>query len=714
MSAPVAPPLSPVSGPPSKEITVELFKSLHEGFGDADDIRENKRVADYNTILNTPLRYNRVHGSIDARWPGQIRMGMQVTKIATVTHDLTPVFGVEWIDVVNNLYPAVYYLVGKKIMKIRFGTVTEVGSNVLTDNAVGGMLDDNGSGVPYLYASFGGFATNPLIKRMDGAGTVTTSSDVRAGLLLSLNGKAYRTIFPNPGYATCQVSVCPYGSDRFTAANWGNAQTVGYASTSINVLTAVRQAPVAIKPEGIYAYNAGLDQWVSYTPSWRQFIHLDNGKGAFFLGDTLVVPMGDGGAFIFDGNNARPFDPGGLLATPNVHTTRPSLSATAALRHWLVGATKAGAKQIFAGTSLRFLTEISAATFVDGSSSVRDADLTSKVTFTATTSSKIWVGWDRPFTTIKFDNDVANTNASVLTAKIGQSGGGYASISVRDFTALAGASLGQAGFIIMQADPVIAGWVKTTVNGISAYWVQLTFSANLSAGVTWLNCLISPWYPSVDPTNFPLDGLDRSGALPHLIFGRAEQSAQSPIWHDMASLSEPDDIGVVLMANIGGTSLNYGRNVIAIGRFGIWRLDTAGDDRPGTTPAPFLNNVGLLEGSSQPIEEGYTARLKEIIIEGHEMDPALVGRFYYSWDYGRPWVRIGPKFTRFPAVLRPDSTRMDSKGHRIRWAVGFSQASAAACLSQPVVTRIKANLELRPQRIDDTPDRPLDSTLPRF
>lgn len=689
-------------------VTVKLFKSFHAGFGESEDISDTKRSEAYRAIVDTPVRYQRVHGSIDVRWPGQIRAGLEVRKLATVSHDLRPVFAIEWVDVVNNVYPATYYIVGKKIQKIRFGTVSTVTSS-LSANATGGMFDDDGSGVPYLYACYGGASTASKIQRMNVSGTLTTSADVVAGLLLSLNGDAYRTIIPTGGTAACQISKCPYGSDRFTAASWGAGTTVGFAGTGINVLTSVRNAPVAIKPEGIFAYNQGLDKWINFQEAWKNFQHLQNGFGAFPLGDSLIVPMGDGGAIIFDGNSAKPFDPGGLASTPNRTMTRDKFSCAAAMRHWLIGATQVAPKSVSMGSSLRAWYKTSGGVWTDESAVVRDLDLTTSFTFTYAAGDEIYIGWDRPFTSFRFDSGAANTQARTMTVAIGTGAGTFASISVRDFTALAGATFGQTGDVVMMADPVAAGWVQNAVNGVTAYWVKVTVSGAMDQ-VGWVNCKIQPWYPSIDPTTFPLDGLDKSGNFPHLLFGRMEGS--NPIWHDLYSLPEPDDIGAVLFADGGGTNLNHSRTLLVIGRFCVWQIQIADNDRPGTEPNPFVHSVGLLEAASDIPTTLAPHRalvlVKEIRIGGINTDGNLPLSFYYSWDAGKKWSKAGTTL-HLPAVMQGDSTNTD-KGYRFRWAIGYNQAAAAARANAPVITDVEADFEILPLPLNATQDRAVRTT----
>lgn len=707
-------------GSPSKAtiVTAKLFKSLHAGYGDSFDVRNTKRMEEYTSDENTTLRYNRVHGSMDARWPGEFRMGQQLQKLASsVAHDLTPVFAIPWTDSVG-VFPAIIYLVGKKIMMIRFGVVSEVGSDALgSSNVTGGMFDDDGSGVPYLYAAFGAPSSSAKIRRMTRAQVVTTSADVYGALLLSLNGKAYRTIQPTSGTSACQVSVCPYGLDRFSVANWGTATTVGFAGTDINALVAVRNAVVAVKPEGVFAYNQALDQWINYTPAWRSFFHLDNGKGAYFLGDSLVIPMGDGGAVVFDGNNVKPFDPGGLVATPNAHTTVAKFTATGAMRHWIIGATAGPAKSklLSLGSTLKFLQTVDDAAFTDDSANVRDLNLSTGSTLPANAALKIYIGWDRPFTAVRFDTGLANAVARTMTVKVGTAPATYTTVGAkntgfRDFTELAGAPLGQSANIVLMVDPVQLGWVQTTVNGITAYWMQLTFSGAMTASVSWVNCLLTPWSPSVDVTNFPLDGLDKSGNFPHLLYGRQDQQA---IWHDMVSLPEPDEIGAVLFGDVGGTNLNHSRNLVAIGRFGVWTLSVPADDRPGLEQSPFLNANGLIEGAMIIPQEGHIVRLKTVRVDGHELDPTkFTGFFYYTWDYGVKWSRLGSGLKRLPEQL--DNPRTSDRGYRFRWAFGFKQSAAGACLTIPTVDAIEADFEILPgTNFRDTGERAL-ATLPRF
>ena len=678
----------------AETIQVSLFESGHLGAGDSRKIRD--------------FRYHRVHGSVDMRWPGQMRLGLALQVVNTVNHDLTPVFAAEWIIPGNS--PAVYYLVGRQIRRLQGGTAGEVGTNALgSTNVTGGMLDDDGSGVPYLYACFGGTSSDNPIRRMDSSENVTTG-DLVADLFLSLNGKAYRSVAPSSENINSQVSVIPYGSDRFVAANWGTPQTVGFAGTNINRLAAIRQAPVAIKPEGIFAYSEELDRWINFTPAWEAFPHPDNGRGSFSLGDRLVVTMGDGGAVIFDGRSAIPFDPMSLNSTPNLHTTRGDLETVGTLHHWLVGITPSASKLIKAGTDLDLYTEISS-NVTTGSDAVSDANDGSNIAIdgVGVSPDAIWVGAPYPFTAVYYEG-VDNTTSRTLTLAVGQSDGSYVTVTHRDFSTLAGAPLGQTGSLILTEDPVaVRNWEQTTVASVTQYWLRIQTDGAFSSGTTWVHCFIQPWYPSVDDTNFPLDGLDRSGCFPHVLF--ALMPEDEPIWHDAVSLPQPDSIGAVIFANIGGDLLNHPRNLYLIGRYKIWRLQVSPGDLPDTQGHPFLHNVGLVEGAAGvPVPEKL-CRLVSVKINGQQFDPAVLGRFYYTWDYGKPWTRAGPTVAHVPASMRIDNS---GKGYLFRWAFGWQQPAETSRLTQPVVTSIVAEFEPLDDPLDSIQERALQNDPPRF
>jgi len=270
---------------PSKQVVIPLFISSHKGYGDEVKTQE--------------YRYHRVHGSLDARWPGQIKMGLRIRELVANNHDAAPIFATEWEDSSGN--PIVYYVVDNEIRSLQNGANAQAGGGTLTTTATGAMFEDDGTvagGEPFLYTCYGGSGSN-YIQRMDrAAASFETSADVVADKLLTCNGYAYRTIVPASGTQPCQVSTISPGSDRNTAANWGAGVMVGHAGTPINNLAKLRESPVAVKPEGIFVYSNQLDRWINRTPGWERHAHPDNGLTVVSLGDAIIVGLVTGSLII--------------------------------------------------------------------------------------------------------------------------------------------------------------------------------------------------------------------------------------------------------------------------------------------------------------------------------------------------------------------------------------------------------------------------------
>jgi len=688
-------------------VRVPLFRSAHNGYGDSIEVQD--------------FRYNRIHGSVDARWPGQIRAGLRVEKKAT-TWDRVPVFATEWTDS-NGINPMIYIIVDDEVWGLRFGSLIEAeesaSKNVLSAISTTAMFHDDGSGIPLIYVGYGTGTDIDSVTRFipsSGETTTATGGSVKADKLYSLNGRAYRSITPSGGAANCQISTLPIGANPLTSANWGAGQLVGWASTNVNAITAVRHLPIVIKPEGIFMYDENLDRWVNQTRGWTNFIHLDNGKGAFSLGEQAVIPLGDGGAVIFDGFNIKEFDPSGFNSSPNLHTTTSSIDSLGTMKYWIMGATSPKTKESAIGTRITvFHFDDTGSSYTDLTSNLRGADLTTSVTFTIDENDDfIYIGFPHPFVAVAWDLTGVNNNAATVTTAIATSGSGdpptFSTISASsDFTDIGGAPMAQSGRIVLTSDPVAAGWITGTVNGVTnTYWLRLNWNVALD-DITAVNLRLQPWFPSVDPTNFPLDGLDKSGIYPHIIAGTKDREVNT--WHDMFTLDVPDEIGAVLYGNVGGTSVNRSRALLAIGRKRIFTIDVAATDHPGTEIQPFINQYALIEAPSLVPAPGHLARLTHIYINGLATDSSLglLGRFYYTWDDGNPWTHIGT-VSQFPADFEVNQPQ---KGYRFRWAWGWSQAGNVAQFDQPAVTSLEAEFEVLPDALDSIQSK-ARKTEPRF
>lgn len=292
-------------------ITVPLFESWHNGSGDG-------RVA------SQPHTYNRIMRGFDARTPGELNFGTFITRIAMgLTLQENPVFAAEWRDT-DGVAPVVFFVAGRRVMKLKDGAITQVGTNLLAAIATGAAMHDAGDGVPYLYTCY---ANNNNIERMALAQTVGAGSDQR-DKLASINGYLYGSSIAGSSRWS-QVQFVPPGANPFTSANWSAATTVGWPQTDITYIGSVRGAPCVVKPEGIFLYNRGLSLWENRMPAWEGMTHPDNGRGSFSLGAALVIPMGRGGAIIFDGFSIREFSPWGRDKTPDLDTTQQSFSVMA-------------------------------------------------------------------------------------------------------------------------------------------------------------------------------------------------------------------------------------------------------------------------------------------------------------------------------------------------------------------------------------------------
>jgi hypothetical protein len=138
-------------------------------------------------------------------------------------------------------------------------------------------------------------------------------------------------------------------------------------------------------------------------------------------------------------------------------------------------------------------------------------------------------------------------------------------------------------------------------------------------------------------------------------------------------------------------------------------LDIAAIDHPGTEEAPFIHDKALIEMPATIPVPGHLCRLTKVSINGQEADPDLIGRFYYTWDYGKPWSQAGAT-QRFPAEFE---VHQQQKGYRFRWAWGWSQSAIAALLTQPALTEVEAEFEILPDKLDSVQERSL-ATKPRF
>ena len=133
----------------------------------------------------------------------------------------------------------------------------------------------------------------------------------------------------------------------------------------------------------------------------------------------------------------------------------------------------------------------------------QDNDVATDITlssFSAATTSAIWVGADLPFRGVFADVDSTNSNAATMAATYwSATGPTMAALSITDGTAVTGATLQQDGGITWT---VPADWTPTTLrtaggaavgipeSGQPKYWVRFSVNAALDSSTT-LNSLLA-------------------------------------------------------------------------------------------------------------------------------------------------------------------------------------------------------------------------------
>jgi hypothetical protein len=686
------------------EIEVPLFESGHAGFGHGTEI--------------IPYTYHRTYGSMDARTPTELRPGVEIAQVDFTQLSAAPIFAVEWRYQAGGdeeQGPPIVYWVGDATIFSLQGAATAV-VDTGPANITGAMFDDDGSGVPYLYTCFG---TANKIERMDISQTMSTpADDIKAGLLMSTNGDAYRTIVPTSGTAHCQISKCPIGSARFTLANWGAGTTVGFAATNINALLSIRDAPIAIKPEGIFSYDPSSDRWINHTRAWEGSQHVDNGKGAYYFNEAIVVPLGRGGAVLFNGSSVKDFDPINPRVLANAQTTQGALSAVGATRYWVVGTTLVSRGHQTPGTgryginpnnklmlrggsggSNPYLkhTGDTGATYADASNAI-DGDTSTVYTAVIDNGTTDWlaVGHVRPFQAVHvlLDHSALNNNGVTLTLQYLTSSSPevWTAGASFDFTGPPTTPFAQSGLVGFTIDPINAStpWVPEVLDSTVAYWMRIKFSGAIdNVGIREIRVL--PWQPPIDTTNFPLDGLDRSGVYPHVLFG----DPTSGVWHDMYQLPQPDDIGFILFAHHGGnTATDYDR-LILFGRNGIYSCEPPLSETGPHRTWPRLNTLGLSEFPITHPAKGKLCRFRGVSIGGKSFDGITKAIFYYRTSETEAWSSLNP-FTQPPFEGKPRGS--PAKSPHFQWALGVVTTNNA--LTQPSLGPITARFEVFDDPVD--------------
>lgn len=142
---------------------------------------------------------------------------------------------------------------------------------------------------------------------------------------------------------------------------------------------------------------------------------------------------------------------------------------------------------------MRFLLK-SGSTITDYSKDVkRYADGSATIASLTASTDKIYIGQAWPFNHLYFEFTGVNADTSVITAKIYDGDEFQATVETIDETLSSGATFGQSGFITWQPDRDKPRWAYddtdemtelSSVTIYDMYWLELSFSANLTSGFT--------------------------------------------------------------------------------------------------------------------------------------------------------------------------------------------------------------------------------------
>lgn len=693
----------------AEDSRVVIFESAHDGYGDAqhDELayifpRRNRR----------PYSYNRVFGTLDTRWHGEIAVGHAYAEVTNFPSSTSgpAIFAKQWENTVPNpILIAVY-----PITRNTDGLVVTIAGGVAATAAAFGALPMgaalHSSGVtaaaaPALYIGFGGLAAATKVKYRNRAGTTAATTNLYADKLLSLNGDLYLTFTPTgTGAKNCAVGKISAGTDPISAAQ-PSATIVGFVGENINNLVpdGTGMYPVALTPSGIFTYDRALDIWRNRVSSW--VVHPDNGKAYWYEDGDLCVALGQGGAVRFNGTDVLPYDPIPLYGLPDHDTTGQLISAAGNTRHWGALVTKIGSKHQRAGGTGDSVASVSVgvttdgATYTDYTSAASDGDPATSVTLSAlsTIGALDWiiVGHAQPFVGIWFESLAANAvTGALLTVEI-WNGSAWVAVSATDLTTdnAAAAPFSRTGWLMMTVDPVALGWVLGTFTvgtSKSRYWARVGYASGgpLTTPTTLKTIDLLPYRPSLS-TDFSLDGLDRAGAYPHLLFSRTSADGEH-VTHDYGNMgSRVDEIGAVVYGDGGGAGGGDGNDARGLYFFGmrsIRMLHLSLDDRPAQTSWPMLSGgSSLIEFAT--IDLGQDSRIEDFKIECLEW--RATGYLYYRFEDGRPWTKAG-EFSNVPVTLPGD---LSGVGRYLKVALGLNLSTAGTGIqfrqaSRPRLIRI--------------------------
>ncbi len=640
-------------------------------------------------------------------------------------------------------------------------------TDIITD-AVLHEGNDNGVFRPYIYLAM---AHEADLQRftIDQVIDISVTGDIERDKLASINGYLYGSADTQGVGQTgdrqvfAGITFVAPGFDPMAEANWAAIVNVGFPSTDIMAIVRVQSVACVVKPEGIFVQSRDTGLWENRMPAWEKYPHADNGRGSFTLGAAAVIPVARGGALIFDGYTIRDFSPFDKLATPNHDTTQQTISCMgmsptgllavttvnrgvaegtgSRYRHGQINTQMVNSKLTRGGggdddgsnvKGVRVLKSVdSGANFTDYTTEAGDGDLLTTVNIssldTLANGDFVIVGHPRPFQGTMWYGRGGNTNYNVNTSAMAAhiwNGSSWVAITIKDFTARdwgsatgdGQAAHGKTGLVIFTQDPVVLGWQAASVDDIYSvsedsqqnFYVRYTFSAALDSTTHITAVELLPYRPSIDPTNFPEDALDRAGCYPHLLWGEPAEEGTA-VWHDlgalMTTITGVDEIGVLLYAEVGGAKGNSTNKLCAFGRRNVYMLE---DFDPTNYNWPFVSPSGLQEWGAIRPGGGKVAVLREVRLEFRDADALSNMFFYYRYSEQEKWSKqtFSARGTHATVNIRDDRGGVD-----FSWALGYLMAEDTVA-RQPKMVHCEADFEILPIEPDRMSQRPIPQ-IPR-
>ena len=624
---------------------------------------------------------------------------------------------------------------------------------------------------PFIYLAMGQAADLQRFT-IDQVIDTSITGDIERDKLASINGYLYGSadtqgVTQGALHVWAGITFVAPGFDPMQEANWAAIVNVGFPSTDIMAIVRVQSVACVIKPEGIFVLSRDTLLWENRMPAWEKYPHADNGRGAFTLGAAAVIPVARGGALIFDGYTIRDFSPFDKLATPNLDTTQQTISCLgmsptgllavttmnrgvaegtgSRYRHAQVNTQMVNSKLTRGGggdkngsavLGVRVLKSTDGGSnFTDYTTEANDGDLLTVVDLddldTLANGDFIIVGHPRPFQATMWYGRGGDQNFNIKTSATAAhiwNGSSWVAMTIQDFcrgdsgdaTGDGQAGFGKSSIVIFTQDPMVLGWQADTIDNIysvtedtqSNFWVRFTFSAKLEAvgGSEVLRTAVEllPYRPSIDPTNFPEDALDRAGCYPHLLWGEPAEEGTA-VWHDlgaiMTTITDTDEIGALLYAEVGGAKGNNTNKLCAFGRRNVYMLE---DFDPTNNNWPFVSPSGLQEWGAIRPGGGKVAVLREVRLEFREADALTNMFFYYRYSETEPWSKqsFSPRGTHATINVRDDRGGVD-----FSWALGYLMSEDTVA-RQPKMVHCEASFEILPIEPDRLSQRPIPQ-IPR-